>query len=214
MAAANPVGDKIPILAIGKAQKLHCFKNVKFLPCQYQHQKKKETEWVQELDLIFSSERWLVIDHCHAHPQIENLKSIKLFLLPLNTTSTTQPMDQGVIRSLTAKYRKNMAQKIIRSLEKDNALPEVLILKAMQMLVSAWNAVSTETIVNCFRKARISTANQESAIADKDYPLKDMRLRNEIDALRNIQPVQTDSLKIERNIDKHFTKKQTMIKGN
>ena len=123
-------------------------------------------------------------------------------------------MDQGVIRSLTAKYRKNMAQKIIRSLEKDNALPEVLILKAMQMLVSAWNAVSTETIVNCFRKARISTANQESAIADKDYPLKDMRLRNEIDALRNIQPVQTDSLKIERNIDKHFTKKQTMIKGN
>ena len=82
------------------------------------------------------------------------------------------------------------------------------------MLVSAWNAVSTETIVNCFRKARISTANQDSAIADKDYPLKDMRLRNEIDALRNIQPVQTDSLKIERNIDKHFTKKQTMIKGN
>ena len=42
MAAANPVGDKIPILAIGKAQKLHCFKNVKFLPCQYQHQKKKK----------------------------------------------------------------------------------------------------------------------------------------------------------------------------
>ena len=26
------------------------------------------------------------------------------------------------------------------------------------MLVPAWNAVSTETIVNCFRKARIPTA--------------------------------------------------------
>ena len=163
---------------------------------------------------IFIREMTLVIDHCHAHPQIENLKSIKLFLLPLNTTSTTQPMDQGVIRSLTAKYHKNMAQKIIGSLEKDNALPEVLILKAMQMLVSSSNAVSTETIVNCFRKARISTANQESAITDKDYPLKDMRLRNEIDALRNIQPVQTDSWKMEQNIDKHFTKKQTLIKSD
>ena len=46
-------------------------------------------------------------------------------------------MDQGVIRSLKAKCRKKMAQKIIRSLEKKNALPEVLILKAMQMLVSS-----------------------------------------------------------------------------
>ena len=54
------------------------------------------------------------------------------------------------------------------------------------MLISAWNAVSTETIVNCFRKAGISTANQEVAIADEDDPFKD--LQNEIDALRNLQP--------------------------
>ena len=37
----------------------------------------------------------------------------------------------------------------------------------MQMLFSTWNAVSTETIVNCFRKAEITTANQEAAIADE-----------------------------------------------
>ena len=68
-------------------------------------------------------------------------------------------MYQGVIRSLKAKYHTNVVQKIIRSLEKNNVLPEVSILKAMQMLVSAWNAVSTET-----------------------------DLQNEIDVLRNIQP--------------------------
>ena len=55
----------------------------------------------------------------------------------------------------------------------------------MEMLVSAWNAVSTETIVNCFRKARISTANQEAAIADQEDPFKD--LQNEIDASQNLQ---------------------------
>ena len=68
-------------------------------------------------------------------------------------------MYQGVIRSLKAKYHTNVVQKIIRSLEKNSALPEVSILKTMQMLVSAWNAVSTET-----------------------------NLQNEIDALRNVQP--------------------------
>ena len=68
-------------------------------------------------------------------------------------------MYQGVIRSLKAKYHTNVVQKIIRSLEKNSALPEVSILKTVQMLVSTWNAVSTET-----------------------------NLQNEIDALRNVQP--------------------------
>ena len=42
----------------------------------------------------------------------------------------------------------------------------------MQMLVSAWNALTTETIVNCFLKAGISTENQD-AIAEEDDPFKD-----------------------------------------
>ena len=57
--------------------------------------------------------------------------------------------------------------------------------EALQMLVSAWNAVSTETIVNLFRKAGISTANQEVAITDDNDPFKN--LQNEVDALRNLQ---------------------------
>ena len=59
------------------------------------------------------------------------------------------------------------------------------ILKAIQMLVSAWNALSNETIVN-FREAKISTANQEAVVANEDDLFKD--LQNEIDALRNLQP--------------------------
>ena len=72
-------------------------------------------EWVQELDRKFSSERRsvaLVIDHCPAHPHVENLKSIKSFFLAPNTTSTTQPFDQSVIRPLKAKYHKNMVQRL------------------------------------------------------------------------------------------------------
>ena len=124
---------------IGKAQKPRCFKNVKFLPCQCQYIKKSWMDGVlfedcmQELQRKFSSERSLaqVTDNCLSHSHIENLKLIKLFFLPPYNTSTTQSMNQGVIRLLKANYGKNMVQKIIRSLEKNNALPKVSILKAM-----------------------------------------------------------------------------------
>ena len=88
MAEANAAGDKIPMFVIGKSQKPRCFKNVKFLPCQYRNQKKSWMdgtlfeERVQELDRKFACEGRsiaLVIDNCPAHPPIENLKSIKLF---------------------------------------------------------------------------------------------------------------------------------------
>ena len=95
-------------------------------------------------------------------------------------------MDQGVIRSLKAKYHTNVVRKIIRSLEKNKTLPRFSLLHGMQMLVSAWNAPTTETIVNCFRKAGIFAENQHAAIAEEDDPFKD--LLDEIDALRTVQP--------------------------
>ena len=88
LAAANALGDKIPMFVIGKTKKLHWFKNAKFLSCRYQHQKKVgwmgvlQEEWVWELDQKFSSEGRsvaLVIDNSPAHPHIKNLKSTKLF---------------------------------------------------------------------------------------------------------------------------------------
>ena len=126
MASANAAGDKLPMFVIGKAQKPRCFKNVKVLPCRHRHQKKSWMdgilfeEWVRELERKFAPEGKnvaLVIDNCPAHPHIENLKVSKLFFYTPNTTCTTQPMDQGIIRSLKAKYRK-----IIRRLEKNKLL--------------------------------------------------------------------------------------------
>ena len=40
MASANAASDKLPMFVIGKARKQRCFKNLKFLPCRYRHQKK------------------------------------------------------------------------------------------------------------------------------------------------------------------------------
>ena len=56
----------------------------------------------------------------------------------------------------------------------------------MQMLVSAWDALLMQTIVNCFQKSGISTESQETAIAEDDDPFRE--LQDEIDDLRSVQP--------------------------
>ena len=68
----------------------------------------------------------LVIDSCPAHPQIENLKSIKLFFSP--TEHKVQPMDQGEICSLKTQYRKNLVSKIIQSTGKKKTLLKISFL--------------------------------------------------------------------------------------
>ena len=45
--------------------------------------------------------------------------------------------------------------------------PKVNILEAMRMLVRSWDAVSANTVKNCFRKAGISEEKQVASINQK-----------------------------------------------
>ena len=54
------------------------------------------------------------------------------------------------------------------------------------MLISASDALSTETIVNCFQKSGIFTESQETAIVEDDDPF--LELQDKIDDLRSVQP--------------------------
>ena len=53
-------------------------------------------------------------------------------------------------------------------MDENKPLPKITILQTMKDLVSSWNAVSEETIVNCFKKANISHANQQTAVTNAD----------------------------------------------
>ena len=44
----------------------------------------------------------------------------------------------------------------------------------MQLLVSAWNDVSKETVINCFRKANISEKDQMNVVNDVDHTFKEL----------------------------------------
>ena len=126
---------------------------------------------MRQLDQKFSAANRkidLIIDNCTVHPHVEQLNSIELIFLPPNTTSHTQPMDQGIIRILRAKYCSLAVRKLIAALEKKNPLPTISTLFTMTMLEKALNAVSTKTFTNCFKKAGIFKSEVEKVLNDED----------------------------------------------
>ena len=83
-------------------------------------------------------------------------------------------MDQGVIICLKAHYRKLLVKLILHSLDSNKPLLKVLLLRALQLLVSTWKEVSQTTIINCFKKSKISEKDQTIAINDEDDPFKEI----------------------------------------
>ena len=110
-----------------------------------------------------------MIDNCPVRPQIENLNSMKLFFLPPNTTSQTQPRDQGIICSMKSQYHKNVERKVILSVKKKESSPWISSLLGMQMLVAAWDAVTTKSV------------SQKAARAEDGDPFK--KLKKEIERI-------------------------------
>ena len=134
---------------IRKSVKPKCFKGVKTLPRRYRAQHKSWMsgklfeDWVHELDQKFVvSKRTiaLIVDNCTAP----------------NTTSYTQPMDEGIIRALKAKYRSLAVHKLILALEKKEPITKLSILSAMYLLKKAWDAILNQTFTNCSTRSGIS----------------------------------------------------------
>ena len=128
----------------------------------------------------------LIIDNCPAHPTIADLSNVKLIFLPPNTTSVSQPMDQGVIKCLKAFYRRRLVNLMIKRLEQGQDLPKISILRALQLFVASWNDVTKTTIVICFGKAKISAKDQLNAAEVSDDPFKESE--NDLIELRKIDP--------------------------
>lgn len=111
----------------------------------------------------------LFVDNCSAHID-QRLDNLKLVYFPVNCTSVLQPMDQGVIRSLKAKYRAKMLTHIIREIESNDRLTandvKIDILMAMNWIKFAWESVTGDTIKNCFKKAHFVKDQDEDQNED------------------------------------------------
>ena len=144
LAFGNAFRERLSIFAFGKLQKPMCFEGVKHLPCQCRSQLKSWMsselfqEWVCKLCQKFGSDKQkiaLIINKCKAQLHVEHLEWVELIFLLPNTTSVTQPMDQGIIRLLKAKYCSLVVRRLISSLEKKASVPAII--SAMMWLSKA-----------------------------------------------------------------------------
>ena len=61
---------------------------------------------------------------------------------------------------------------MLRHLDRDQLLPNITVLRALQLLVSTWNDMSKTTIVYCFQKANVPVNAHAIAKNDEDDPAK------------------------------------------
>ena len=136
----------------------------------------------------------MVIDNCPAHPNITGLKAIDLIFLPPNTTSHTQPMDQGIIANFKHHYRTSLLRQLIASIDKDLTLS---VLQAMHSMAQAWSQVKQSTIANCFAHCGFKITHQPQPEVDPEEYIPLATLQPEVDSEDNI-PLATLMSQIKR----------------
>lgn len=167
---ANMAGEKEDPLIIGKYRNPRCFKgsNIEKLPLKWTQNKKAwmtrdiMVEWLHKFDQKMGKQRRniiLFLDNAPSHPTID-LKNIKLFFLPPNTTSHCQPLDRGIIRNFKVFYRGFIVKRLMTLIDSETSLDmvekKITLVNTLIWTVAAWKKVSSETIKNCFNSAGFS----------------------------------------------------------
>lgn len=126
-------------------------------------------EWLLWFDLrmksLHNDKVLLLIDGFSAHEAAiqglrdarKDLECLEILFLPPNTTSKCQPLDQGIIRTWKAYYRRFWLSFIIEQLDQgENPFASIHLLQAFRWCQESWEqCVTTATIENCWLKARI-----------------------------------------------------------
>jgi hypothetical protein len=116
-------------------------------------------DWLHQINQKFHSEKRniiLFVDNCPTRPSVtmKELRAVKVALLPPNTTTKLQCLDQGVIKNLKHHYRKRTVRKISDRID-DGKIFYITLMDCVMELDKAWHEVSSGTISNCFKKAGI-----------------------------------------------------------
>ena len=75
--------------------------------------------------------------------------------LPKNTTSRTQPLDEGIIQTFKLVYRQYLSRHVMYRLKNDfecDPLGDVNIALVMTWVMKPWKSVRPRTISQCFAK--------------------------------------------------------------
>lgn len=117
------IGEKLPLLIIGKSERPRQISTVKHLDYNYYF---NPTAWMNEMVFFDFIQKFngqmikqnrsiiMFIDNYKAHPINLTFSNVKIVFLPANTTSVLQPMDAGLIKCFKGYYRTRMARFLIK----------------------------------------------------------------------------------------------------
>ena len=160
---------KMPLWFIGKAESPKPFRNVNLnsVECTWKSNSKAwltgeiMADWLSEF-YRFVGDRQVLLTmdnfsgHRHGLEFCPPPPNVKYAILPANSTSIYQPLDQGIIRSLKCHYRKQWLAFACNSYSCGrDPVKELNILQAVEWASGSWAAVTPNTIFNCFVKSTL-----------------------------------------------------------
>lgn len=166
--------EKFQLLFIGKSKQPRCFKKKtpKAAGFNYYFNKKAWMTSAVFTNFMAAFEKKMVRQERHCLVLLDNFSGHQWdeddvqhtdieFFHP-NLTPYVQPMDAGIIRTLKAKYKKAILE---RSLDLEESGEQDIFkidqLQAMRILEKAWDAVSEQTIANCWKHTGIMQSDDE-----------------------------------------------------
>jgi len=202
--------DKIRPWFIGHALKPRCFgaANVHFssLDCVWKSNSNAwmttpiMAEWLLAFDRHVASKGrkvLLLMDNFSAHEAATNLLAESnslcntiICFLPPNSTSKTQPLDQGIINSFKAHYRRRWLQYMVDEFDEGlQPLRTMNVLKAIRWSIQSWSDISAATIANCWRHAGLTNQPPQVPLSQEIAPA--VEVTNLIDQLVRQQRIHT-----------------------
>jgi hypothetical protein len=183
-------GEKIDPVLIGKSKTPRGFKslNWKKLKIKYEYNQKAWMKveifcrWLEDLNALMVSQNrkiLLTLDNAPVHPLEVEFSNIELLFFPPKVTSKIQPLDQGIIRSFKALYKKKLNMKICfelgsnNNLKYDEVVKRIKIIDALKLILEAWNDLSSVIIVECYQKAIINAKMDPKSMFKLPIPLQD-----------------------------------------
>jgi hypothetical protein len=135
----------------------------------------------------------LLVDNAASDRGTKVMGNVTVKFLPPNLTSEVKPLDQGIIQSVEACYRKNILQYIVTVAEASNTKSDfnksISVLHAVRWVSSAWEQISRETIVKCFRRAGFNYHEEESEEREEDTGLNEVIRCLPLDVQKNVASV-------------------------
>lgn len=98
----------------------------------------------------------LVIDNFSGHRISYEPSNIQIELFEPNLTAFVQPLDAGIIRCFKAHYRNSFCERALLLDEAgEREIYKITLKEGMMLAEDAWQAVTAETIQNCWDHTQI-----------------------------------------------------------